>query len=148
MSRPRRERLSVRGVEAVGPYTLVRVERGGLAPGAPGQFFMLEAPGCLLPRPLSLCLAPRGELAFLIDPDRARDVALAELDAGERHPRLRAARQRLPARRRRGRCSSAGASASRRCRTSPRRSSGRPPCSASGRSTTPRRPCSFRTPRS
>jgi dihydroorotate dehydrogenase electron transfer subunit len=34
----------------------------------PGQFFMLEAPGRLLPRPMSLCLAPEGELAFLIDP--------------------------------------------------------------------------------
>jgi dihydroorotate dehydrogenase electron transfer subunit len=29
---------------------------------------MLEAPGRLLPRPMSLCLAPAGELAFLIDP--------------------------------------------------------------------------------
>ena len=29
---------------------------------------MLGAPGRLLPRPMSLCLAPRGELAFLIDP--------------------------------------------------------------------------------
>jgi dihydroorotate dehydrogenase electron transfer subunit len=29
---------------------------------------MLEAPGRVLPRPMSLCLAPPGELAFLIDP--------------------------------------------------------------------------------
>jgi NAD(P)H-flavin reductase len=29
---------------------------------------MLSAPGRLLPRPMSLCLAPPGELAFLIDP--------------------------------------------------------------------------------
>jgi NAD(P)H-flavin reductase len=29
---------------------------------------MLEAPGRLLPRPMSLCLAPPGELAFLVDP--------------------------------------------------------------------------------
>ena len=29
---------------------------------------MLEAPGRLLPRPMSLALAPPGELAFLIDP--------------------------------------------------------------------------------
>jgi dihydroorotate dehydrogenase electron transfer subunit len=65
---PRRERLSVRAAEPVGPYTLLRVERGGLDPGAPGQFFMLEAPGRLLPRPMSLCLAPPEELAFLIDP--------------------------------------------------------------------------------
>ena len=56
------------GAEAIGPYTLLRVDRGGLDPGTPGQFFMLEAPGRLLPRPMSLCLAPPGELAFLIDP--------------------------------------------------------------------------------
>ena len=36
------------GDEAVGPYTLLRLERGGLEPGVPGQFFMLEAPGRLL----------------------------------------------------------------------------------------------------
>ena len=83
MSRPLRERLSVRGVEPVGPYTLVRVARGNLAPGVPGQFFMLEAPGCLLPRPLSLCLAPSGELAFVIDPIGPGTTALAELETGE-----------------------------------------------------------------
>jgi NAD(P)H-flavin reductase len=64
----RRERLKAVAREEIGPYTLLRVERGGLDPGAPGQFFMLEAPGRLLPRPMSLCFAPRGELAFLIDP--------------------------------------------------------------------------------
>ena len=63
----RRERLSVVGNEQVGTYTLLRVRRGGIDPGRPGQFFMLEAPGRLLPRPMSLCLAPPGELAFLID---------------------------------------------------------------------------------
>ncbi|MEX2645418.1 MAG: hypothetical protein WD249_04070 [Gaiellaceae bacterium] len=63
-----RERLRVVGAEPVGPYTLLRVARGGLETGVPGQFFMLEAPGRLLPRPMSLCLAPPGELAFLIDP--------------------------------------------------------------------------------
>src|SRR5665213_2638646 len=68
MSRPRRERLKVAAVEALGPYALVRVDRGGVDPGAPGQFFMLEAPGRVLPRPMSLCLAPRGELAFLVGP--------------------------------------------------------------------------------
>ena len=83
MSKPRREPLSVRGVEPVGPYTLVRLERGTLSPGIPGQFFMLEAPGCLLPRPLSLCLAPSGELAFLVDPIGPGTVALAELATGE-----------------------------------------------------------------
>jgi dihydroorotate dehydrogenase electron transfer subunit len=84
MSKPRREPLSVRGVEPVGPYTLVRLERGNLSPGTPGQFFMVEAPGCLLPRPLSLCLAPSGELAFLIDPIGPGTIALAELETGRR----------------------------------------------------------------
>ena len=64
---PRRERRNVTGVEDIGAYTLLRVDRGGLNPGVPGQFFMLEAPGRLLPRALSLCLAPDGELAFLLE---------------------------------------------------------------------------------
>jgi dihydroorotate dehydrogenase electron transfer subunit len=64
----RKARLRVVANETVGPYTLLRVERGGLDPGIPGQFFMLEPPGRLLPRPMSLCLAPEGELGFLIDP--------------------------------------------------------------------------------
>ena len=83
MSRPRRERRSVVAVEAVGPYVLVRVARGGLDPGTPGQFFMLEAPGRVLPRPMSLCLAPPGELGFLLDPIGPGTCALAELEAGE-----------------------------------------------------------------
>jgi dihydroorotate dehydrogenase electron transfer subunit len=83
MSRPRRERLRVTGVEALGPYALVRVDRGALEPGVPGQFFMLEAPGRILPRPMSLCLAPRGELAFLLDPIGPGTQALALLDAGD-----------------------------------------------------------------
>jgi NAD(P)H-flavin reductase len=64
----RRARHRVVAREAVGPYALVRVERGDVDPGRPGQFFMVEAPGRLLPRPMSLCLAPPGELAFLVDP--------------------------------------------------------------------------------
>ena len=80
---PRRERRRVTGVDAVGPYALVRLDRGGLEPGAPGQFFMLEAPGRLLPRALSLCLAPSGELAFLIDPVGPGTQALCGLDRGD-----------------------------------------------------------------
>ncbi|MFL5954595.1 MAG: dihydroorotate dehydrogenase electron transfer subunit [Gaiellaceae bacterium] len=83
MSKPRRERRSVLAVEAVGPYALVRVDRGGLEPGLPGQFFMLEAPGRVLPRPMSLCLAPRGELGFLLDPIGPGTSALAELEPGD-----------------------------------------------------------------
>src|SRR5213592_1093382 len=79
----RRERLSVVANEQVGPYTLLRVARGGIDPGVPGQFFMLEAPGRVLPRPMSLCLAPRGELAFLLDPIGPGTRALAELEPRE-----------------------------------------------------------------
>jgi dihydroorotate dehydrogenase electron transfer subunit len=81
---PRREARSVTGSEQVGPYTLLRLERGGLDPGVPGQFFMLSPPGRLLPRPMSLCLAPRGELAFLIDPIGSGTRALAALATGDR----------------------------------------------------------------
>jgi dihydroorotate dehydrogenase electron transfer subunit len=83
MSKPRRERRSVLAVEAVGPYSLLRVERGGVDPGVPGQFFMLEAPGRVLPRPMSLCLAPRGELGFLLDAIGPGTQALAALEPGD-----------------------------------------------------------------
>jgi dihydroorotate dehydrogenase electron transfer subunit len=79
----RRERRRVVGREAVGPYTLLRVDRGGLDPGVPGQFFMLEAPGRPLPRPMSLCLAPRTELGFLFEPVGPGTRALAALRRGD-----------------------------------------------------------------
>jgi dihydroorotate dehydrogenase electron transfer subunit len=79
----RRERRKVVAAEGVGPYTLLRVDRGGIDPGTPGQFFMLEAPGRLLPRPMSLCLAPPGELAFLIDPIGPGTRALCALEPGD-----------------------------------------------------------------
>lgn len=78
-----RARVEVVGAEPVGPYTLLRVARRGLEPGRPGQFFMLEAPGRPLPRPMSLCLAPPRELAFLIDPVGPGTRALASLTAGD-----------------------------------------------------------------
>ena len=80
----RRERCSVVAAEPVGPYTLLRVDRGGLDPGIPGQFFMLEAPRRVLPRPMSVCLAAAGELAFLIDPIGPGTRSLCELERGER----------------------------------------------------------------
>ncbi len=79
----RRARLSVVANERVGPYTLLRVRRGGIDPGVPGQFFMLEAPGRLLPRPMSRCQAPPGELAFLIDAVGPGTQALCALPPGE-----------------------------------------------------------------
>ena len=78
----RRELLRVAGREDVGPYVLLRLERGSLDPGAPGQFFMLEAPGRPLPRAFSLCLAPRDELGFLFEPVGPGTRALASLAAG------------------------------------------------------------------
>ena len=74
---------SVTGSERIGPYTLLRLERGDLEAGVAGQFFMLEAPGRLLPRPFSLCLAPPGELAFLVDPIGLGTEALCRLRAGD-----------------------------------------------------------------
>ena len=79
----RRERRRVTGTETVGPYTLLRVEQGGLDAGLPGQFFMLEAPGRPLPRPMSVCLVRAGELAFLIDPIGPGTRALCALDPGD-----------------------------------------------------------------
>jgi dihydroorotate dehydrogenase electron transfer subunit len=79
----RRERLRVVANEAIGPYTLIRVERGRLEPGVPGQFFMVEAPGRLLPRPMSLCLAPAGELGFLLEAIGPGTRALFEVELGD-----------------------------------------------------------------
>jgi NAD(P)H-flavin reductase len=44
---------------------------------------MLEAPGRLLPRPMSLCVAPPGELAFLIEPIGLGTQAICALEASE-----------------------------------------------------------------
>jgi len=79
----RRERRPVSGVERFGPYTMLRFARGGLDAGLPGQFFMLEAPGRILPRPFSICQARAGELSFLIDPIGPGTRALCELERGD-----------------------------------------------------------------
>jgi dihydroorotate dehydrogenase electron transfer subunit len=79
----RRQRLPVVACEPIGAYALLRLERGGLEPGVPGQFFMLEVPGRPLPRPMSLCQAPPGELAFLMEPVGAGTRALCDLEQGD-----------------------------------------------------------------
>jgi NAD(P)H-flavin reductase len=79
----RRERLPVVAKEAIGPYTLLRLERGGIDPGVPGQFFMLESPGRVLPRPMSLCQAPPHELAFLMEAIGPGTRALCGLEPGD-----------------------------------------------------------------
>ena len=84
----RRELLDVVRVEEVGPYRLLRLKRGRLESGTPGQFFMLAPPGRLLPRPMSLCLATRTELGFLIDPVGPGTLALTTVVRGERLPVL------------------------------------------------------------
>ena len=80
----RREPLTVLGCEPVGAYWLLRLERGGLDPGVPGQFFMLEAPGRVLPRPMSLCQAPAGELGFLMEVIGTGTRTLCSLEPGTR----------------------------------------------------------------
>jgi dihydroorotate dehydrogenase electron transfer subunit len=79
----RREPLDVVRVDEVGPYRLLRLRRGRLESGIPGQFFMLSPPGRLLPRPMSLCLATRTELGFLIDPVGPGTRALTGVGRGE-----------------------------------------------------------------
>ena len=78
----RRALLRVVANDRIGPYALLRLGRSGVQPGAPGQFFMLEAPGRPLPRPFSLCTAPAGELGFLVEPLGAGTTAIASLDVG------------------------------------------------------------------
>jgi dihydroorotate dehydrogenase electron transfer subunit len=79
----RPEKCRVTGAEQVGPYTLLRVDAGGLDAGVPGQFFMLEAPGRPLPRPMSVCVAAAGELGFLIDPIGPGTRALCSLERAD-----------------------------------------------------------------
>jgi dihydroorotate dehydrogenase electron transfer subunit len=83
MAELRRDRLRVLATEWLGPYAVLRLERGTLEPGTPGQFFMLEAPGRVLPRPMSLSLAPPGELGFLFEPIGPGTGALAALAGGD-----------------------------------------------------------------
>ncbi|MCZ7587823.1 MAG: hypothetical protein M5U27_02945 [Gaiella sp.] len=77
------ERVEVVANEGVGPYRLLRLRRSRLQPGTPGQFFMLEAPGRVLPRPFSLSLAPTRELGFLVEAIGPGTRAIARLEAGE-----------------------------------------------------------------
>jgi NAD(P)H-flavin reductase len=79
-----RAALRVLAVEAIGPYTLLRVARGRVEPGTPGQFFMLAAPKRVLPRPMSLCAAPAAELWFLLEAIGPGTRALAALEPGDR----------------------------------------------------------------
>jgi dihydroorotate dehydrogenase electron transfer subunit len=79
----RRERVAVVGCERIGAYSLLRLERRSLEPGIPGQFFMLEVPGRVLPRPMSLCQAPPGELGFLMEPIGPGTRALCALEPGD-----------------------------------------------------------------
>jgi dihydroorotate dehydrogenase electron transfer subunit len=81
---PRKESRSVSGSERIGIYTLLRLERGELEAGLPGQFFMLDVPGHVVPRPFSICLAEKGELAFLVNPVGPASRVLGELERGRK----------------------------------------------------------------
>jgi dihydroorotate dehydrogenase electron transfer subunit len=74
--------LTVARVEAVGAYTLLVLGRDGSDPGAPGQFFMLQArpepASAYLPRALSAAWADDHEIAFLLDVRGAGTAALAD----------------------------------------------------------------------
>ena len=141
--------VAVAAVEPIGAYTLAPPRRAaGSSRACRASSSCSRRPGRVLPRPFSLCIAPRGELGVPIDPIGPGTRALAALEPGDEIAVLRPARERLPARR-------AAAAARRRrdrdraaSRTSRRRSSGRRRCSASAASTTPRRRRSSRTPRS
>ena len=145
--------------EPIGPYTLRRLARGGLEPGAPGP--VLHARGaraaCCRARSASAS-RPRASSAFLVDPIGPGTRAIAALDAGRRDPRARAARQRLRPRRRaaaarrrrhrhravpvplRAARRAAGAARLPDARTTPRRRrSSRTPRSCSTRRSSPRR---------
>jgi dihydroorotate dehydrogenase electron transfer subunit len=78
------EVVEVTGSDSIGPYTLLRIAAGAIEPGIPGQFFMLHPPGHVLPRPMSLCRAEAGELAFLIDAIGPGTRTLCALEAGDR----------------------------------------------------------------
>ena len=84
MASPRRESRHVSGSERIGMYTLLRVDRGGLEAGLPGQFFMLDVPGHIVPRPFSICLAERSDLSFLINPVGPATRDLCELERGQK----------------------------------------------------------------
>ena len=116
-SMPRREPRRVVGVEAVGPYTLLRLERGGARPrrARPVLHARGARPACCRGRSRSASRRA-GELGVPDRPDRPGHARRsARSSRGDEIARLRPARQRLPARRRRGRCSSAAGSGSRRC---------------------------------
>ena len=99
----------------------------------PGQFFMLEAPGRLLPRPMSLCLAPRGRARVPDRPDRARERGRSARSSRATSCTCSARSATASASTSSGRCSSAAGSGSRRCRTSPTQLGRRRRCSASAR---------------
>ena len=84
MASPRRKTCRISGSERIGLYTLLRLERGELSSGLPGQFFMLDVPGHIVPRPFSICLAEKGELAFLINPVGPATRVLCELERGQK----------------------------------------------------------------
>ena len=83
---PRREALSVAGLEAVGPYTLLRVERGGLEPGVPGP--VLHARGARAAAAAADEPLPGAARRARVPdrPDRARHAGALRARAGDEIP--------------------------------------------------------------
>jgi carbamoylphosphate synthase large subunit len=77
----RREPLTVLGCDPVGAYALLRLERGGSSRRARAVLHARGA-GTVLPRPMSLCQAAAGELAFLMEPIGPGTRALCALERG------------------------------------------------------------------
>ena len=116
------------------------------SPGRPGSSSCSRRPGGVLPRPMSLCLAPPGELALPHRPDRARARARSARSSRATRSTCSARSATASTSTSRGRCSSAAGSGSRRCRTSSEalgRSAGAP--RVPDARTTPRRRRSSRT---
>ena len=120
----RRERRKVTGVEQVGPYTLLRVDAGGLDAGAAGP--VLHARGARPPAaPADERLPRGGRRAGLPDrPDRARGRGPCARSSAGRSCTCSARSATASTSTSSGRCSSAAGSGSRRCRSSPQRLGG------------------------
>ena len=139
-SMPRRERRSVVAAEPVGPYTLLRLDRGGLDPARRGSSSCSRRPGgSCRARSRSASRRPASSPSSSTPSVRARRRCARSSPVRRSTSSGRSATASGSTSS--GRCSSAAGSALRRCRTSPRRSASRRRCSASAAPPTPRRRC-------
>jgi len=139
-----RARARVTAPSRSGLTRCMRVARGGLEPGIPGQFFMLEAPGRPLPRPMEPLSHAAGRARLPDRSDRPGHAGALRVAARRSAGNPRPARQRLPPRRRAAAARRGRYRVARRSHISPTRSATRPRSSASAVTGTPRRRSSFR----